>query len=325
MERLPKVVASTVVRSAHQGESHGGVYLVDLQSGDFEQVIDYDDPSISWQGRGGPRGLRGIAFYEGEVYLTASDEIFVYSPDFRFQRSIRNKHLSVCHETHLTNSTLYVTSTGRDSVLEYDLRARSFVKGYHVSFRGPKRYLNAMGYRGKVSTAPMPNLRLFDPNSDGSLPDWSNTCHLNNAFYSDEVLYTSGTRCAHLLAINGSKLRSHARINYGTHNTRPFGDGVLMNDTRADLVRYLPKNGKGVSFPVKRYDEQDLLNADLPQDHARQGFGRGLCDLGEGLLAGGSSPASVSVYDLNTSEVVKTVNLTMDVRNAVHGLEVWPF
>lgn len=326
MERLPTVVASTVVRSTHQGESHGGVYLVDLESGTFEQVIDYDDPSISWEGRGGPRGLRGIAFYEDEVYLAASDEIFVYGPDFRLVRSIKNEHLSVCHETYLTGDTFYVTSTGRDSVLEHDLRDQAFVRGYHISFRSPTRYLNAMGYRGKLNVAPMPRLRLFDPNSDEALPDWSNTCHLNNTFYENGTLYTSGTRCAHLLAINGSKLSSHARINYGTHNTRPFGNGVLTNDTREDRVRYLAGDGEeDVSFPVKHYDEQKLLHSGLPQDHARQGFGRGLCLLGDGLIAAGSSPATISVHDLNTSETVKTINLTMDVRNAVHGLEVWPF
>ncbi len=78
-------------------------------------------------------------------------------------------------------------------------------------------------------------------------------------------------------------------------------------------------------MPIKRYDERELLNAHLPQDHARQAFGRGLCVLGEGLVAGGSSPATVSVYDLSTSRILKSINLTMDVRNTIHGLEVWPF
>jgi hypothetical protein len=270
--------------------------------------------------------LRGIAFYGGEVYLAASDEIFVYAKDFRLVRSIQNEHLSVCHETYLTGDTLFVTSTGRDSVLEYDLRTRRFVRGYHVWFRGLKRYYNAMGYRGKLSAAPMPRMRVFDPGSDRDLPEWSNTCHLNSVWHKDGLLFVSGTRCAHLLRISGSRLSSHARINYGTHNARPFNDGVLLNDTREDRIRYLPREGgKEMSLPVEHYDPRELLNAGLPEDHARQGFGRGLCDLGGGLIAGGSSPATVTVYDLNNRSVVKRVNLTMDVRNAVHGLEVWPF
>ncbi len=94
MERLPKIIVSTVVRSAHQNESHGGVYLIDLETGSVEQTIDYDDRSISWQGRGGDRGLRGIAFYDDEIYLAANDEIFVYSKDFRLKGSIQNKYLA---------------------------------------------------------------------------------------------------------------------------------------------------------------------------------------------------------------------------------------
>ncbi len=35
--RLPVVVASSVVRSTLKGESHGGVYMVDLETGAAEQ------------------------------------------------------------------------------------------------------------------------------------------------------------------------------------------------------------------------------------------------------------------------------------------------
>jgi hypothetical protein len=331
MERLPKVIASTVVRSAHQGESHGGVYLIDLETGSVEQTIDYDDRSISWEGRGGPRGLRGIAFYGDEIYLAASDEVFVYSKDFRLIGSIQNEYLDHCHETYLANDTLFITSTGRDSVLEYDLRACRFLKGYHIRFTGPTRYLNMLGFwlnrvseRERIDIGPMPRLQVFDPNSDEG-PAASNTCHINNAFYDNGVIFVSGTRCRHLLAINGRKLSSHARLPFRTHNARPFRDGVLMNETRHDCVSYLDGDGRAISFPIKRYNERELLNSHLPEDNARQAFGRGLAILGEGLIVGGSSPATVSVYDLNTSEVVRTINLTMDVRNTIHGLEVWPF
>ena len=47
--------------------------------------------------------------------------------------------------------------------------------------------------------------------------------------------------------------------------------------------------------------------------------------MGEGLIAAGSSSATVSVYDLNNAQTLKIINLTMDVWNTIHGLEVWPF
>ena len=64
---------------------------------------------------------------------------------------------------------------------------------------------------------------------------------------------------------------------------------------------------------------------DLPKDHARQAFGRGLCVANNNLIIGGSSPATISVYQLGQPVALKTVNLTMDVRNSIHGLEIYPF
>jgi hypothetical protein len=319
MERLPTVIASSIVRSSYKGESHGGAYIVDLETGAFEQVIDYNDSSINWEGRGGNRGFRGIAFHREEVYLAASNEIFVYSKNLDFIRSIQSDYLGNCHEIYKAGDALYTTSTGFDSVLEYDLRTHSFVKGYHLKF-------GALGRcRKKIGFDPLPRLRTFDPCSDEG-PERSQTCHVNNVFRDDGgAVFVSATRCAHLLAINGSKLSSYARIPYGTHNARPFGKGVLMNDTRHDRVSYLESGREKISLPIQRYDERKLLNAHLPQMNARQAFGRGLCVLGEGLIAGGSSPATISVYDLNTSSVLKSINLTMDVRKTIHGLEVWPY
>jgi len=34
---------------------------------------------IDWVGRGADRGLRGIVFYDGNIYIAASDEIFIES------------------------------------------------------------------------------------------------------------------------------------------------------------------------------------------------------------------------------------------------------
>lgn len=317
-KRLPTVVASSIIRSSYKGESHGGAYLVDLETGSFEQIIDYSDSSISWEGRGGNRGFRGIAFHGGQVYLAASNEVFVYSQNFELVGSIGSPYLEHCHEIHVADDALYMTSTGFDSVLEYDLRTRSFVRGYNLTFGTLGRG------RKKAGLAPLPRFRIFDPNGDEG-PERSNTCHINNVFYEWGTLYVSGTRCAHLLAINGPKLSSHARIPYGTHNARPFGEGVLMNNTDHDRISYIEDGRERISLPIPRYDERKLLNTHLPQKNARQAFGRGLCLLDGGLIAGGSSPATISVYDLKGSGVLKTINLTMDVRKTIHGLEVWPF
>jgi len=93
MPQLPKVIASSVIRSAHQGQSHGGVYIVDLETDDSCQVVDWNDQSITWEGRGLDRGLRSIACHKKTLYLAASDEIFVYTPDFSMVSSFKNRYL----------------------------------------------------------------------------------------------------------------------------------------------------------------------------------------------------------------------------------------
>ena len=110
------------------------------------------------------------------------------------------------------------------------------------------------------------------------------------------------------------------------HNARPFRNGLLFNDTESDCVRYVGRDGKNQACKIVIYDEGDLEFTGAGESkRARQGFGRGLCPVGDRFVAGGSSPSTISLYDLETDQTVGSVNLTMDVRNAIHGLEMWPY
>jgi hypothetical protein len=319
MARLPTVIASSVIRSTHQGESHGGVYLVDLEKGAFKQVIDWNLAAIDWRGRGADRGLRGIAFYQGNVYLAASDEVFVYNRHFNRLESFRNRYLKHCHEIFIHGDTLFLTSTGFDSILEFDLRRQQFVRGWCVRHGPILRRLAKLRMRVAPRCAP------FDPNSDQG-PAPGDTIHLNNVFVADGTVYFAGTGLGFLLALAKGRVTPYARLPFGTHNARPFREGVLFNHTASHRIVYADRNGRvHESFPIKQYPEDELLMSHLPKDHAVQAFGRGLCTTDEGLLIGGSSPATISAYCLGEREAVKTVNMTMDVRNAIHGLEIWPF
>ncbi len=85
-------------------------------------------------------------------------------------------------------------------------------------------------------------------------------------------------------------------------------------------------DGKNQAFKIVTYAEGELEFADNDDTSVlRQGFGRGLCPVGDRFVAGGSSPSTISLYDLDTNQTVGSVNLTMDIRNAIHGLELWPF
>jgi hypothetical protein len=316
---LPTVVCSSVVRSVHQGESHGGLYLVDLERGDTTQVLDWSEAGIDWEGRGGDRGLRGIAFHDGMTYLAASDEIFIFDRDFVRRGSIRNPYLKHCHEITVHDGHLFMASTGFDSVLEMDLVSQRFTRAWCL------RYSDAWKLRRTLRLRVRPSFRAYDPSAPGG-PEPADTSHVNNVFVRDGEIYTCGTKLSALWRIDAPRLEKYAVTPFGTHNTRPFRDGVLFNHTKTDRIAYATRDGRVLrSVQLPTYQGENLEHADLPSDLARPTFGRGLTVLDDGLLVGGSSPATVTVYDIDAEETVRSVNITMDVRNAVHGLEVWPY
>ena len=76
---------------------------------------------------------------------------------------------------------------------------------------------------------------------------------------------------------------------------------------------------------MPRIDPALLTHTDLDDSRvARAGFGRGLCVVDEQCIAAGSSPSTITLHRLDGGEA-RMATLTYDVRNAIHGLEVWPF
>lgn len=323
--RLPTVIASSVVRSSQQGESHGGVYIVDLERGDVEQVVDWNDPDIDWEGRGADRGLRGIAFHEDRILCAASDEVFVYDRGFNIVASFRNAYLKHCHEIFARDGLLYLSSTGYDSVLVLDLATERFVHG--VCYRRVRSTGGALRQAGRWLGVSPPTHEFFayDPNEERAVTP-ADTNHINNVFARDDGVYFSGTKMDALMRVRpGNTLERIARVPAGTHNVTLDGAELVFNDTKADVVRSVSRgSGETKAYAIPKYDESLLERNDLPQDHARQGFGRGLI-VTDDLIISGSSPSTITAYDRATAERIRSVNLTMDVRNAIHGLELHPF
>jgi hypothetical protein len=304
---LTALIATSVVRGSRQGESHGGVYLVDLDRERVLQVIDWNKADIDWQGRGWDRGLRGIEFDGDRIFIAASDELFAYDREFRRIGSWRSPYLKHCHEISRFERRLYLTSTGFDSLLGFDLDRNRFAWGLHVQKTGS-------GLRGVP----------FDPMGEHGPPP-SNALHLNSVVALQRGLYFAGLRTGGLLKFDGRTIREIASLPEGTHNARPHRDGILFNDSQADVVRFASPTAQRV-FRVPRYDEQRLTHRDLDDSRiARQAFARGLCVIDDHLVAAGSSPSTIALHDLDRVKTTLTITLSLDIRNAIHGLEVWPY
>jgi len=304
---VTKLVATSVVRGSRQGESHGGIYLIDLDRQRVAQPVDWNTANIDWQGRGWDRGLRGIAIDTDKVYIAASDELFVYSPEFKQIGSFRSPYLKHCHEIHCYKRRLYVTSTGHDAVLGFDLDEQRFSWGLHIT----------KTVDGFQATPFLPS------GTDG--PPLRNDLHINNVHCTRHGMFISGLRTGGLLRYTGSQINMVSPLPAGAHNARPFRDGVLFNDTESDIVRFVSPD-KQRMFHVPRYEDKLLTHTDLDDSRiARQAFARGLCTIDDSLVAAGSSPSTVTLHDLESMKTTLSINLTLDIRNAIHGLEVWPF
>jgi len=307
---MTKLITTSVVRGSNQGESHGGIYLIDLERQTVEQKVDWNTINIDWSGRGADRGLRGIAFDGDTVYVAASDELFAFTQEFEPLGAWRNAYLRHCHEICVWKRTLFLTSTGFDTVLGFDLDRKCFDRGLHFRMQNFKFGVSA-----------------FDPaGSDGPLQ--LNRLHINNVYCNEHGMYLSGLMSGGMLHFNGREVNMAVELPAGSHNARPFRDGVLFNDTRVDRLRYCGR-GEGEedrAMTVPSYPPGELTHTNLDDSRiARQGFARGLCVLSASVVAGGSSPSTVTLYDLARNRQLASVCLTMDVRNAIHGLEVWPY
>jgi hypothetical protein len=304
---LPRLVASSVVRGAELGQSHGGVCILDFASGRIQYVVDWNTTEIDVEGRGGDRGLRGIAVIGSEVYVASSSAVLVFDRHWRLQHCWQNRYLRHCHEIAAYEGRVYVTSTGFDALLAFDLDTRSFIHGLHLRIEDGSLRLLA-----------------FDPRTpDGPQP--SNQFHLNSVTRSRAGLFFSGLRSGDLLRLSDNRLTRVARLPVGTHNAQPFAHGVIFNDTAADRVcACFP--GNEITIPISAPPGTTTRWTHAGDSRlARPLFGRGLCPLSSRYVAGGSSPSTISIYDLQERCVAAQLPLSLDIRNAIHGLALWPF
>ena len=306
---MTRLVATSVVRGSQQGESHGGVYLVDLAGQEVRQVIDWNTMDIDWRGRGADRGLRGIAFHEDTVFIAASDELFAYEPDFTLKGSWKNPYLKHCHEISVYQGQVFLSSTGCDSILAFDIRKQQYHWGLQIE---PEEFR----FKG----------RTFDPQAEDG-PLMLNRMHINNVVANDDGMYIAGLRTGGMLHFNGRAINMSATLPGGSHNAQPYRGGVLFNDTEANVVRFAsPDAEEERVFRVPEFPEERLTGIGRDTSKlARPSFGRGLCVVKEGLIAAGSSPSTIALHDLASGRTALSVTLSTDVRNAIHGLEVWPY
>jgi len=304
---LSIIAATSVNRGSQPGESHGGIYLVDLAGRRGAHVLSWTRPIIDWSGHGGGRGLRGLAVLDQEVFVAGADELFRFSADFELVNAHSSPYLGQAQAVACFEGRVYVVSAAYDAVLAFDLDSGQFDWGLQIAD-------DDGGLRGTP----------FDPRTALG-PSPVNRLGLNSLHCDPRGLFISGSRSHGLLHFDGKRIVRLVTLPVGVHDARPWRDGVLFNDTETEVVRFLTPQSNRV-FEVARYPEEALEPGSFEDAAvARQAFARGLCVLGEGLFASGSSPLTITLHDLDAMKTTLRVNLSTDVRQAIHTLAPWPF
>jgi hypothetical protein len=305
----PKLIATAVRRDYTPGgdppqtESQGGLFTVDFATREVRQLVDWSSPEVDFRGR-------GLVFHGDEIYVAARDEVFVYGRDFRIRRSYQSSYLDDCGGAFRMNDHLYLLSAANDCILAFDLRLQTFFRGLHLAPGGAAgvcRTFDPLGIDG--------------PGGAGG-PPVENRLGLNSIRADRRGLFVSGARTGGLLYLRGNgTLERAVELPEGSHDARPFRDGVLFNDTAAGAVRFASRSGEERAF-VMPVAESEAEAGPMPTDRP---YARGLCALDEYRFAAGSSPATISLYDLEVGSRVASVRFFDDHRYAIHALEVWPF
>jgi len=304
---MPIIAVTTVNRGSQAGDSHGGVYLLDLDGGRGAHLLDWTRPNIDWSGHGGGRGLRGLAVKEDKVFIAGADELFLFTPGFELAGVHASPYLGQAQAVACFEGRVYVVSAAYDAVLALDLDTGRFDWGLQIAD-------DEGGLRG------MP----FDPRG-GLGPSAGNRLRLNSLHCDPRGLFIAGARTQGLLHFDGRRIMRLVTLPEGAHDARPWRDGVLFNDTEAEAVRFLTPESNRV-FEVPRYPESALEPGSFEdRTIARQAFARGLCVIDGGAFVSGSSPLTVSLHNLDTMKTTLRVNLSNDVRQSIHTLAVWPF
>lgn len=319
---LPKILSTSVIRAAECGDSHGGLYLIDLEKKTHQLVLDWKDESIDFEGRGGERGLRGVVCYNDSVYLASNSAILKLNLKFEILDQFTNEYLDNIHEIHIHGDELLVTSTGFDSLLWFDLKSEKFQSAFMY-----RKETNPSSVFKKIRNRLIPKHRyiskFFNPNIPNQLERLDST-HINSVFTNKNLVYFSGTSLNHLCRIEKTGLaKQFYSIPWKTHNGRFSNGSVYFNNTPTNIVKRVnPLTNEVLEYHIPDIvDVKDKINSDRI---AKRSFNRGMLFHEEYLIVG-SSPSNITVFNIHSGKFITQIQLSNDIKNAIHGIALYPF
>jgi hypothetical protein len=301
---LPSIIVSSVIRSTHRGDSHGGIYRINLETDEVSQLLDWSNPDICWDGRGGDRGIRGMAFWGDTLYAVAGNELFAFRlKDGKLEHTdfYGSKYLRLTHEAWRHKDKLYICSGGTDTIMVFDLVARAWTTSY-------------------VHNKETAGTKPFDPLTSDYLSE-GGFMHLDSVYANDDSMwysgaYTDGLWRYDFLTGQTTKLQLQ---NPDTHNARPHKDGMLYNLSRKSLTVFERGGEVQDAWQTPLPSISELSHTNLPSDHAVLGYTRGMVTYDDYVIVG-TSPAAITVFEHGNPNPIHNVQISKDLRNSVCGM-----
>jgi|TARA_R110000765_G_scaffold64510_2_gene125336 hypothetical protein len=311
-----KVICTTVVRAAKQGDIHGGLYLIDTDSEKVLHHAPYEKDFINDNERGGERGLRGIAVLDDRIIVADSAGFIELDKNLDIKRTFQDSnYFKSIHEIVFHEGYIWATSTAYDAVVKLDLdfNIQGFweILGENVD--------NHKKLTGKKQITPETKTE-------------NDNYHINSLFVAGGNLRVSGlltplynfddmTEVCPVPTVSMIDDKPGGNQNSFVHNFYEYENVFLANLTSYNAIGFFDKGFVGygwynnVSIPRAknvRYQVDEV---------AKNNWNRGLAKLGNKLVIG-SSPARILIYDMQSRKFEKEIVLEKDIRHAIHGLEI---
>jgi len=306
---LPKIVASSVIRSLDRHDSHGGVYIVDLNNGTHEQVIDWNDPSFPWYRCAGDVGVRGVEFYGDLFYAVAGDRLLAFDKTWTLVAEYSNQYFEATHESWLHEDKLYICSDGKNAILVFDLIKKEWTTSIcHPKDRAPFLF-NPLVHDNEV-------LRF-----NGGFHHLDSVTVETNSLGEAICLYAGAfDGCISTMNMVTGKVGQIPLIIGMTHNARMFKDGIIYCKSVESEVRYEVDSEYVQTWKIPLPDPSTLTHVYM-RDCWRLGYVRGMVSFPEDdMVVVGSSPAEVFALKLGEDGPIASVSITNDFRNSICGM-----
>ena len=305
-----KIICTTVVRAAKQGDIHGGLYVIDTESGSVLHHAPYEKDFINDNERGGERGLRGIIVLDDRIIVSDSAGFIELDKDtYQLKRTFQDReYFKSIHEIAFFDDHIWATSTAYDAVVKLDLDFN--IKGFWEIVG--KDVDNHKVLTGKMEINP-------------ETKSQNDSYHINSIFATKDGLLFSGLLTPlydfdtfeEVCEIPMIQTASGALSNGFIHNFYGYEDFFTINFTTFSSLG-ISSNGKDFEhFGIPRSNNVKYQVDEIASNNWNRGLARG-----GGKLFIGSSPARILVFDIEKKAFETEITLENDIRHAIHGLEV---